>query len=109
MRDRGAYSEFAGTKTSAKHDVPQMIGKMAQIELNHGGKTWAQLYAAMALESFGTDLKHNALWQGLSSEERATYVALVDPRRFYEAKTHTLSHLPANDFGCTAHRTATAH
>jgi hypothetical protein len=102
MRTLGAYSEFTGTKTIANHDVPQMIGKMAQIELNRGGKTWAQLYAAMALESFGTDLKHNALWQGLSSEGRATYIALLDPGRFYEAKTHTLIHLPENYFGVAA-------
>ncbi len=102
MRSLGAYSEFAGTKTIANHDVPQMIGKMAQIEWNHGGKTWGQLYAAMALESFGTDLKHNLLWQGLSSEERATYAALLDPGRFYEAKTHTLIHLPENYFGVAA-------
>ena len=42
MRALGAYSQFAGTKTIANHDVPQMIGKMARIELNYGGKTWAQ-------------------------------------------------------------------
>src|SRR5437899_12259807 len=59
MRALGAYSEFAGTKTIAGNDVAQMIGKTAQVELSYGGKTWAQLYAAMALESFGTDLKHN--------------------------------------------------
>ena len=102
MRTLGAYSEFAGTKTIAGHDVPQMIGKMAQIELSRGGKTWAQLYAAMALESFGTDLKHNALWQGLSSEERAAYLALLDPGRFYDAKDHRLIHLPENYFGVAA-------
>src|SRR5467141_1782974 len=61
VRTLGAYSEFAGAKTIAGHDIPQMIGKMAQIELSRGGKTWAQLYAAMALESFGTDLKRNSL------------------------------------------------
>src|SRR5260370_7483139 len=98
MRTLGAYSEFAGTKTIANHDVPEMIGKMAQIELSRGGKTWAQLYAAMALESFGKDLKHNVLWQGLSSEERATYVALLDPAPFYNAKTHPLIHLPQTYF-----------
>jgi hypothetical protein len=43
MRTLGAYSEFGGVKTIAGHDVPQMIGKMAQIELSHGGKTWTQL------------------------------------------------------------------
>jgi hypothetical protein len=102
MRTLGAYSEFAGTKTIAGHDAPQMIGKMAHIELRQGGKTWAQLYAAMALESFGTDLKNNALWQGLSSEERNSYLALLDPRRFYDSKTHTLIHLPENYFGVAA-------
>ncbi len=102
MRTLGAYSEFAGTKTIANHDVPHMIGKMAQIELTRGGKTWAQLYAAMALESFGTDLKGNALWLALSSEERTTYIALLDPGRFYDAKTHTLIHLPENYFGVAA-------
>src|SRR5713101_2801734 len=79
MRTLGAYSEFARSKTIAGHNVSQMIGKIAQIESSHGGKTWAQLYAAMALESFGTDLKRNALWQGLSSEKRETYLALLDP------------------------------
>src|SRR5713101_1964559 len=102
MRTLGAYSEYAPTKTIAGHDVSRMIGKMAQIELSRGGKTWAQLYAAMALESFGKDLNHNALWQSLSSEERATYVALLDPARFYDAKTHTLIHLPENYFGVAA-------
>jgi hypothetical protein len=102
MRTLSAYAEFAGTKTIAGQDAPQMIGQMAQIELSHGGKTWAQLYAAMALESFGTDLKNNALWQGLSSKERDTYLALLDPGRFYDAKTHALIHLPENYFGVAA-------
>jgi hypothetical protein len=102
MRTLGAYSELAGTRTIAGHDVPQMIGKMAQIELSHGGKTWSQLYAAMALESFGTDLKHNALWQGLSSEERQAYLALLDTARFYDAKSHKLIGLPENYFGVAA-------
>ena len=102
MRTLGAYSEFSGTKAIAGHDVPQMIGKLAQIELNHGGKTWAQLYAAMALESFGRNLNHNALWQSLSSEQRAAYSALLDPGRFYDANSQTLIHLPENYFGVAA-------
>jgi hypothetical protein len=102
MRALRAYSEFAGTKTIANHEVQQMIGEMAQIELSHGGKTWAQLYAAMALESFGTDLKNNALWRGLSSKDRENYVALLDPGRFYDAKNHKLIHLPENYFGVAA-------
>lgn len=102
MRTLGDYSAFASTNTIAGHDVPQMIGKMAQIELSHGGKTWAQLYAAMALRSYGRDLDHNALWQSLSPEGKKTYQALLDPARFYDAKTHTLIHLPENYFGVAA-------
>src|SRR5260370_36346945 len=79
-----------------------MIGKMAQIELSHGGKTWGQLYAAMALQSFGTDLNRNTLWHNLTPEERQSYRTLLDPGRFYDEKTHTLIHLPENYFGVAA-------
>lgn len=102
MRTLGSYSEFAGTRMIAGRDVAPLIGKMARIELDHGGKTWAQLYAAMALESFGKNLQQNALWQAMSSQERATYLALLDPARFYDARTHKLIHLPENYFGVAA-------
>src|SRR5271154_723627 len=102
MRTLGVYSEFANTKTIAGHDVPQMIGKIAEIERSRGGKSWAQLYAAEALESFGTDLKHNELWQALTPEEKDAYFALLDVSRFYDAKTHKLDHLPENYFGVAA-------
>jgi len=102
MRTLGDYSAFANTNAIGGHDVPQMLGKMAAIELNKGGKTWAQLYAAMALHSYGRDLEHNTLWQSLSPESRETYRALLDPARFYDGKTHTLIHLPENYFGVAA-------
>src|SRR5258708_28561338 len=73
MRMLGAYSRCFDTKTIAGYDIAEMIGKMARIELRHGGKTWAQLYAAMALQRFGTDLNRNALWQSMTSEEREAY------------------------------------
>lgn len=102
MRALGVYSECFGTRTIAGHDVPEMIAKMAQIELSHGGKTWAQLYAGMALQSFGTDLNRNALWQSMTSQQREEYRKLLDPARFYDEKTHTLVHLPENYFGVAA-------
>ena len=102
MRALGAYSECFETKTIAGHDVPEMIGRMARIELSQGGKSWAQLYAAMALQSFGTDLNRNALWQSMTPDERETYRELVNPGRFYDEKTHTLIHLPENYFGVAA-------
>jgi len=102
MRTLGVYSECFGTRTIADRDIPEMIGKMARIELSHGGKTWGQLYAAMALQSFGTDLNRNTLWQNLTPEERQSYRTLLDPARFYDEKTHTLIHLPENYFGVAA-------
>jgi hypothetical protein len=102
MRTLGTYSECFGTREIAGHDVPEMIGKMAHIELSHGGKTWAQLYAAMALQSFGTHLNHNALWQGMTTGQHEEYRKLLDPARFYDEKTHTLIHLPENYFGVAA-------
>ncbi len=102
MRTLGAYSECFETRRIAGHDVPEMIGKMAQIELSHGGKTWAQLYAAMALQSFGADLNHNALWQGMTTEQREEYRKLLDPSRFYDEKAHKLINLPENYFGVAA-------
>jgi hypothetical protein len=102
MRALAAYSEFAGTRTVAGHDVVPMIAHMAPIELRQGGKTWAQLYAALALQHFGTDLNHNALWQSLSSAEKEAWKSLLDPGRFYDLKTHRLIHLPENYFGVAA-------
>src|SRR5260221_3066083 len=82
MRTLGAYSECFETKTIAGHDVPGMIGRMARIELSQGGKSWAQLYAAMALQSFGTDLNRNVLWQGMTPEEPGDYHQVLNPGRF---------------------------
>src|ERR1700719_2733634 len=84
MRALGAYSQCFETRTIADHDIPGLIGKMARIELSHGGKSWAQLYAAMALQSFGADLNRNVLWQSMSSEERKAYRELLNPARFYD-------------------------
>jgi len=102
MRALSSYSECFETRTIAGHDVPEMIGKIAQIELSHGGKTWAQLYGAIALQSFGTDLNHNALWQGMTTQQHEEYRKLLDPARFYDEKTQTLIHLPENYFGVAA-------
>lgn len=102
MRTLGAYSQFTGSTTIGGRDILPMISKMAQIEVFHGGKTWAQLYAAMALRSFGADLNHNVLWRSMTVEEQNTYRTLFDPGRFYDAKTHTLIHLPDNYLGVAA-------
>jgi hypothetical protein len=102
MRALAAYSDLAKTRTVAGRDVAPFIAKMGLIELRQGGKTWAQLYAALALRHFGTDLNQNALWQSLSSADRAAWKSLLDPGRFYDVQTHKLIHLPENYFGVAA-------
>jgi hypothetical protein len=102
MRALAAYSDLAKTRTVAGRDIPPFLAKIGLIELRQGGKTWAQLYAALALRHFGTDLNHNTLWQSLSSADRAAWKSLLDPGRFYDVQTHKLIHLPENYFGVAA-------
>jgi len=102
MRALGAYSELFGTRSIVGRDIPQMLGAMAGIEVRQNGKTWTQLYAAMALRSFGANLEGNVLWRSMTPEERNTYRSLLDPARFYIEKTHALINLPENYFGVAA-------
>ena len=102
MRALAAYSDLANSRTVAGRDVTAIIAKMGMIEVRQGGKTWAQLYAALALRHFGTDLNHNALWQSLSPVDREAWKSLLDPARFYDVRTHKLIHLPENYFGVAA-------
>jgi hypothetical protein len=99
MRALAAYSELSDKKTVAGHDVAAMIGKMGLIEARHGGKTFAQLYAALALRHFGTDLNHNAVWQNLAPDEKESWQSLLDPARFYDRQKHEVINLPENYFG----------
>jgi hypothetical protein len=102
MRAVAAYSELSGVKTIAGRDVPTLIGKIGLIEARQGGKTFAQLYAALALRHFGTDLSHNAVWQSLSPDEQKSWRSLLDPARFYNRETHQVINLPQNYFGVAA-------
>jgi hypothetical protein len=77
MSTLASYSNFAGTDTVAGREIAPMIAKMGLIEMQRGGLTWAQLYAAMALRHFGTNLDHNKVWQTLSANERKSWHALL--------------------------------
>jgi hypothetical protein len=102
MRAVAAYSELSGAKTIAGREVPALIGKIGLIEARRGGKTFAQLYAALALRHFGTDLSKNAVWQSLSPDEQKSWRSLLDPARFYDRETHQVINLPQNYFGVAA-------
>jgi hypothetical protein len=102
LRALASYSDLSGGHELAGRDLPQLIGKAGLIEARHGGKTFAQLYAAMALRSFGTDLKKNPLWQSLTPKEQEEWRSLLDPSRFYDRQTRHVINLPENYFGVAA-------
>ena len=86
MRALGEYHELSARRTLAGRDLPQWVGRMGLIEAK-SGKEFSQLYSAMALRSFGRDLTTNPVWQSLDADARRAWLDLLDPSRFYDAKT----------------------
>ena len=99
LRALASYSELSQERTLAGRDVPQLIGRAALIESRRGGKAFAQMYAAMALRSFGTDLSRNPVWNSLTPEEQVEWRSLLDPARFYDRRARHVINLPENYFG----------
>jgi hypothetical protein len=99
MRALAAYTELAGTQTVAGRSAPELIGKIGLIESKRGGISFAQLYAALAIRHFGTDLRHNALWQSLTPQEQTAWRSLLDPGRFYDRAKRQVINLPENYLG----------
>jgi hypothetical protein len=102
MRAITECTALSGQRTIAGRDVVELQGKLGLIEAKQGGKTFAQLGAALTLRQFGTDLKTNALWQSLTPEEQKQWRSLLDPGRFYDRKTRHVISLPENYFGVAA-------
>ena len=102
MRALAAYSELSGSRTIAGRDIPKMIGEMGLIEANRGEKSFAQLYAALALRHFGTDLNRNPVWQSLAPSGQQAWRSLLDPSRFYDREARRVINLPENYFGVAA-------
>src|SRR5262249_61243079 len=102
LRALASYSELSGERALGGRDLPEMIGKAALIESRNGGKAFAQMYAAMALRSFGTDLASNPVWKSLTPGEQAEWRSLLDPARFYDRKARHVINLPENYFGVAA-------
>jgi hypothetical protein len=102
MRTLASYSALSGQRQIAGRDLPKMVGQIGLIESRQGGKTFAQLYAGIALLSFGADLKTNAVWRSLTPEEQQAWRSLLDPSRFYDRKTRHVINLPENYFGVAA-------
>lgn len=102
MRAVASYSALSGNRTIAGKDAARLIGQIGLIESRKGGKSFAQLYGAMAMLHFGADLKNNAVWQALQPQEQEAWRSLLDPARFYDRKTRHVINLPENYFGVAA-------
>lgn len=106
VRALAAYAETRKTRAVAGRDVVPLVARVGVLESARGSKAFAQLYAALALRHFGTDLKQNPLWQSLSESDRVAWRSLLDPRRFYDPATRRVINLPENYLG-VASRVAT--
>lgn len=99
MRALAVQADLGGTHEIAGKDSAKWIGQMGLIESRQGGKAFAQMYAAMALRHFGTDLSKNAVWQSLNEQERKDWISLLDATRIYDAKKRQVINLPENYLG----------
>lgn len=97
-----SYAALSGERVIAGREVTRIVGQGGLIEARQGGKSFAQMYSALALRSFGANLKMNPVWQGLSAKERAEWRALLDPSRFYDRKKRRVINLAENYFGVAA-------
>jgi hypothetical protein len=97
-----SYAALSGQRTVGGRDVIAIVGQGGLIEARQGGKTFAQMYSALALRSFGSDLKTNPVWQALTPDEQAQWRALLDPSRFYDRKSRRVINLAENYFGVAA-------
>lgn len=99
MRATAEVRALTGAATIADRDLPRFLGALGLIEARQGGKTFAQLGAAITLRSYGTDLRRNALWQSLSAGEQDEWRSLLDPGRFYDRANRKVINLPENYLG----------
>lgn len=102
MRALAAQADIGGNRAIAGKDAARAIGEMGLIEARSGGKAFAQLYAALALRHYGTNLSKNAVWQSLNEAERKEWNSLLDPTRIYDVKTGNIINLPENYLGVAA-------
>src|SRR2546428_5548561 len=96
------YAETTGQRELAGRNLAKWVGQIGRIEAKGGGKTFSQLYAALALRNFGNDLKANPVWQSLTPEEQTEWRQLLNIERFYDARTNRVINLPENYFGVAA-------
>ena len=101
-RALAAQAEIGGSRIISGKDTARAIAEIGLIESRQGGKSFAQLYSTLALRHYGNDLTKNAVWQSMNDSERKEWNSLLDPTRFYDAKTRKVINLPENYLGVAA-------
>jgi hypothetical protein len=101
-RALAAYAEMSGERTLAGRDIAREVGRVGLLEERLGSTRFSQLYCVLALRHFGRDLERNAVWQGLTEDERARWRKLLDVSAFYDAKAQKVINLPENYLGVAA-------
>jgi hypothetical protein len=102
MRALGAYAEMSTQPSLGGRNLAEFAARIGLLEHRLGSTRFSQLYAAQTLRHFGSKLKTNAAWQGLSDKERVAWRELLDPRKFYDPKTRNVINLPENYLGVAA-------
>ena len=108
MRALAAYAQMSGATTLADRDLVRTVGDIGLLEVRLGGTRFSQLYAALSLRHYGTDLSKNQLWQTLSPKEREAWRTLLDANRFYDPVKKQVINLPENYLGVAARIAAMA-
>ena len=108
MRALAAYGQLSGATTLAERDLARAIGEIGLLEVRLGGTRFSQLYAALSLRHYGSDLTKNRLWLALQPEERKAWRRLLDVTRFYDPVKREVINLPENYLGVAARIAAMA-
>jgi hypothetical protein len=109
MRSLAAYGQMSGTQQLAGRDLARTIAEIGLLEARIGGTRFSQLYAALSLRHYGSDLSRNQLWQTLTPAERQGWTTLLDPTRFYDPVKRQVINLPENYLGVASRIAAIAH
>ena len=107
-RALAAYGELTGGDTIASRDLARTVADIGLLEVKLGGTRFSQLYGALSLRHYGTDLSKNRLWQSLTPDERKKWRFLMDATRFYDPVRREVINLPENYLGVAARIAAMA-
>jgi hypothetical protein len=102
MRSLAAYAQMSGATTLADRNLARTTGEIGLVEVRLGGTRFSQLYAALSLRHYGTDLSRNRLWQSLTPDEQKQLATLLDVTRFYDPVKRQVINLPENYLGVAA-------